>query len=153
MSNRIGSTNDGSSKPEHNPALDPRVVAATARYVRITWAWRTLIVLLLVACLAYLVQNSRRQGDTLDAVRDTQVDAKSTIDNSAQAVQILKDCTANQNSACAKRNAEGQREVLRLLHKDTQATTLTVVVAVVTCQQDGITGALSLARCAEARLR
>lgn len=146
MSNgRIGSANDGSSKPEHNPALDPRVVKTTARHIRVKWVRDAVIISLLVACLVYLVL-------TLGAVRDTQKGNVDKIDNSATAVQILKDCTANPDSDCAKRNARTTARALAAIADADKANTITVGAAIASCQADGITEQDALTRCAIARL-
>ena len=145
---RIGSVLDGSSKPENNPQLDPRVVKAEAWHYRITWSWRILVILLIGACLLFLVQNSARQTDTLNAVRAAQKENVTKIDNSAKAVEILKDCTADTDSPCAKRNARNLAKALDQFSDQT----LIVVAAIVSCQQQGIVQQDALVKCASARL-
>lgn len=143
---------NGSSKPEHNPQLDPKVVSATARHLRIIWTWRILMVLLVVACLIYLVVAVNRLGETVDTVRETQQSNETKIDNSATAVQILKDCTADQDSACAKRNAANLAEAFATIKGDTQDVSIAVGSAIAACVADGYTEQTELTRCAVSRL-
>lgn len=132
---------DSSSRPEHNPTLDPEVVKADTRAIRAKWIRDAVIIALLVACLVYLVQ-------TLGAVRDTQESNVGKIDSSAAALELIKDCTTRPQSDCAKKQNAALADFTDVLHDDT----LAVVSAVISCQEDGITGETALAKCAASRL-
>lgn len=79
---------------------------------------------------------------TLVTIRQTQVDNTAKVDNTAEAVRLIKDCT-DPSGDCYQRGQKRTAEAIVGINEGT----LHVVVAALSCQADGITEREALARC------